>query len=212
MRNASLPAVLFTLLLGLLVAPGCRALAMPWLMWGQEPTKKVPAESRELDSRRVAIVVWVETQTQFEFQFVQLEISDFVRYGLEGRVKGITFVPNKQIVDLQRREPKWDSVDPATLGKRFDADRVLYIEIGQYTTRDAESSYLLRGRIDANVSVWDSGARDGKRLYQTRIEAVFPPENSAEWGTDEQFIRRRTMELFARLTAEKFYDREVKVK
>ena len=206
-------ATICTLLLPLLAATsGCRLLAAPILMWGKEPTKDVPAEFPYLQGKKVCLVVWADSETLFEYPWVQLEVSEHIAEAMKPNVEGVSFIPNRSVVDLQQREVDWERMDPALLGKRFGADRVLMIELTQYTTREPDSPHLYRGRIAAGVKVYDTGYLRSAPVFKTSVETVYPPESVGQWGTDGRAIRKATMEAFAAELAGKFYDRRVKVK
>jgi hypothetical protein len=211
LRRDFFPAIC-TLLLLLAISGGCRLFAIPWLMWGQEPTKEVPAEYPYLQGEKVCVVVWADSETLFEYPWVQLEVSEHVAEAIKPNVRGVTFIPNRNVVELQRREPDWDRDDPALIGARFGADRVLMIELTQYTTREPESPHLYRGRIAGNVKVYDTDYRNSAPTFKTSVEVAYPPDSVGKWGTDDQAIRKATMEAFATELAGKFYDRRVKVK
>lgn len=190
---------------------GCRALAAPWLMWGQPPTKAVPAEFPYLEGKKLCLLVWADWETLCEYQFVPLEISEHVATALKPHVRAVSFVPNREVVEYQRRDVDWDRKDPAALGGRFGADRLLMIELTQYATRERGSPHLYRGRIAANVKVYNTQYRNSDPVFKTSVEIVYPPDAIAPWGTDERSLRRATMEAFATELAGKFYDRRVKV-
>lgn len=201
------------LLLAALLVPmaGCRLLATPILLWGSEPTKQIPAEFPHLQNKKVCTLVWAEMDTLFEYPQVQYELSEHVRAALEGTVPGISFIPNRQVVDFQRRTPEWERSDPVVLGARFGAERVLMIELTQYGTREPDSPHLYRGRISANVKVYNAARPNTAPVYRTVVETVYPPDSVGQWGSDDRSIRRGTMEAFASDVAGKFYDRTVKV-
>ncbi len=197
-----------------LLAPtcGCKWLASPVLLWGSEPTKEVPAEFPYLQGRKVCVVVWADSETLFEYPWAQLEISEHVVEAMKPNVRGISFIPCRNVVDLQSRDVDWDRKDPALLGARFGADRVLMIELTQYTTREPQSPHLYRGRIAANAKVYNTQYRNSEAIFKTPVEVVYPPDSDGQWGTNDQAIRKATMEAFAAELAGKFYDRRVKVK
>jgi len=194
------------------VLAGCRIAAIPFLLWGQPPTKLVPAEYPYLTGKKVCIVVWADNYTLLEYPFVQLEVSEHVRRALEQHIKSIHFVASRTVVDYQRSDPEWERKPPALIGARFHADRVLLIELTQYTTREPESTFLYRGRIAANVKVYDPAYPDAGPAYKCVIETVYPEEASGQWGTNEDQIRRKAMEAFAAEVAARFHDRRVKVR
>jgi hypothetical protein len=193
-------------------ASGCKLLAAPALLWGKEPTKEIPAEYPYLPDKKVCVVVWADYETLIEYPWVRLELSEHIAKAMESNVAGVSFVPNRKVTELQERDGDWDHQDPAILGSRFGADRVLMIELTQYTTREPDSPHLYRGRIAANIKVYDTQYPNSMPSYRTDIEIVYPPDSVGQWGTDDQSIRRATMEAFALEVAGKFYDRQVKVK
>ncbi len=201
-------------LLGCLLVPagGCRLLAVPFFAFGRDQTKKIPAEYPYLDGKRVALVVWAEDFTQFEYPHVRLEVSEHVRIALESGVRDVNVVPNREVIDYQNREPRWEAEDPATLGKQLGAQRLIMIELTQYTTREPGSLHLYRGHMGANVKVYDTEYANSAPTYKTSLEVAYPPDAISAYGTAEPAIRRGMMETFAVQLAGKFYERQEPVK
>ena len=213
MKRSPLAIRCLTLVLAsplLLTATGCRWFAAPFLLWHKEPTKTVPAEYPHLVGKKVAIVIWADMDTLFEFPHIQLELSEHVRFAMQPNIEKITFVSNRQIVEAQKRDGTWARKSPASLGARFEADRVLLIEITQCTTREPDSTHLFRGRISANLKVYDTAQPEAEPAWKGTAEAAFPKDAQAAWGTDENTVRRTTMEVFGQEVANFFYERKVK--
>lgn len=187
-------------------------MAAPFLMWGPEPTKTIVAEYPYLQGKKTCILVWADRDTLFEYPHVQLEVSEHLAMPLKTNVRGISILPNENITDMQKREPDWDRVAPARLGARLGADRVLMVELTQYSTREPESTHLFRGRISANVKVYDTDHPDAAPAYRTTVETAYPKDSHGQWGTDDRQIRKGAMEAFADEVARKFYDHKVKVR
>lgn len=191
---------------------GCKLIAAPFLMWGDEPTQKVPAKYPYLDGKKICIVVWAEQATLFEYPNVRFELSEWVSSELSNALRGATVVPNRSIVELQNREPDWERMNPGEIGKRFGADRVLAIELTQYTTREPDSPHLYRGHISANIKVFDCAQPDAGPTYRTQVATAYPLNSMSEWGSDDRGIRRDTMAQFAIDVVNLFHDRVEKVK
>ncbi len=211
-RTALLAPAAALLMLAVFPLAGCRLIAAPFLAWGQEQTKPVPAEYPYLAGRKICILVWAEQFTLFEYPHVQLDVSEHVRVALEGAVQGLTVIPNRQVVDYQTRDPNWETRGPARIGARFGADRVLMIELTQYTTREPGSPHLYRGYMGANIKVYDTGSPDAEPAYKTTLETVYPPDSMGTYGTDDRTIRASLMRAFGAELAGKFHDRREKVK
>lgn len=190
------------------LATGCRILALMF----DEPTKPVPAEYPYLADKKVCILVRAPEETVFEHPHVLWEIADHVRLALEANVPGVKVVDPRKITDLQRREPDWDLRDPALIGRQFEAERVLEVDLTQYTTREPESPHLYRGHIAAAVRVYNTEYTNAQAAYRGDVQTVYPPDGPGQWGTTDREIRRATMETFALDVAGKFYERRVKVK
>jgi hypothetical protein len=184
---------------------GCQAMAMPFLMWGEEPTKNVPAEFPHLEGKKLGILVWADNDTLFEFRNVQLELSEYVAASLKANVKKLNLIANRTVVDYQRSDADWDRKPPAEVGAALGADRVLLIELTQYTTREPDSPHLYRGRISANVKVYDTSVANSSPTYKSTVETVYPPGAAAS-------VRDAAMRTFAADVTGRFHDRKVKVK
>ena len=193
-------------------AAGCKLFAAPFLMWAPEPTKEVPAQWPHLHDKNVCILVWADADTLIEHPWVQLEVAEHVEKALEPNVAGVKFIPNRKVKDFMQREPNWDRTDPAVIGQRFGADRVLMIELTQFTTREPESPHLYRGHISGNIKIFNVEFPGSEPVYKTLVESVYPPESPGQWGTNDRDIRKATLEAFAEAVASRFYDRRVKVR
>ncbi len=191
---------------------GCQAIAWPWLMWGPEPTKTIAAEFPYLSDKRICILVHADMETLFEYPKVQWEVASHVGVVLEANVKSASVVDPEQVFDYQNRTPDWERIDPAAIGKQFQADRVLEIILTQYTTREPASEHLYRGHITADVRIYNTEYPDSKPAYEKEVKTVYPPESAGQYGSDDRGIRAATMQAFALDVGGKFFDRKVKVK
>jgi hypothetical protein len=184
---------------------GCRSLVLFW----PEPTKTIRAEYPYLANKKVCVVVRGPDELLFEYPNVQWEVADHVRVALESNVRGVTVVDPKKVADFQRTDPAWETMDPAELGKKFGAERVLEIDLTQYTTREPESPHLYRGHISAAVRVYNPEYPNSQHAYQADVKTAFPPEGPGQYGTNDRAIRAATMDAFGQDVAVKFYDHEV---
>jgi len=200
-------AVSFVLPLAL-VSTGCKALAL----FLPEPTKTVPAEYPYLVDKKVAIAVKAPDEMQFEYANIHWEVADHVRVALESTVRGVTVIEPKKVVDYQRSHADWETMDSARLGREFGADRLIEIELTQYTTREPESPHLYRGHISAALRVFNTEYANSQPAYQADVHTVYPPTGPGQYGATDRAIRAATMDAFAQDVSAKFYDRQVTVK
>lgn len=204
-----------TLLLGVSLTPlwGCAQLLVAGTIFsGLEPTRDVPAEYAGLAGTRVCILVWADTDTRFSYPYLLLEVASHIERALVAHVRNISVVPVRDVVDYQNRDLDWDRKSPAQIGRRFAAERVLLVELSEYTTREPDSPHLHRGYISAAVKVYDVSRGEAPPVYRKEIRVVHPSQGPGAWGYDDNRMRREVMEVFAEELAGRFFDRKVKVK
>lgn len=192
----------------LLPAAGCHTL----VLWWPEQTKTIPAEYRYLADRKVVIVVRAPEELLFDYPNVRWEVADHLRVALEANVKGVKITDPKKVDRFQREDAQWERMDPALVGKRFDAERVLEVDLTQYTTREPESPHLYRGHISAVVRVYNADYPNSQPTYREDVHTVYPPGGPGRYGTSDRSIRADTMQAFAQEVANRFYDRTVVVR
>lgn len=210
--NAIRVAGVVALLAVVAAGGGCKGLlAQTALMFGNDPTKTVPAAYPYLAGKRIVILVWADMETLFYFPNVRFEVAGFVKAAMEPNIRGATYVDPKKVDEYQRMNANWNRQSPAEIGKQFGADRVLMIELSEYTTREPDSPHLYRGHISAQVKAYDTTAPDTQPLYSEEVTVAYPPDRVGDWGTSDTAIRRATMEAFGQAVANLFYDRKVKL-
>jgi len=182
-----------------------------------EHKKKVSPEFDKLAGRRVAIVVWTDPSTLFDYPYARFELA--------------TYVGDKLYAEMTRRELDTEVVDPRdvedfiqknvnaqiyphTVGEAFDADYVVYMEVLRFQFRNPEQPQFLRGQIHASVSVHDIRADpDQLRRYELAPVKCQYPDGAPVLmtATNAPLIREATYRKFAEQVARKFYEHTVEL-
>ena len=160
--------------------------------------KTIKAEFDGLKGKSVAVVVYADLETQVDYPTVQLELCDVVA----------------AVIRYQSENPRWDIMPPEKLCEVFDCDYVLLISLMEFSTRERGSVYLVRGRIKADVSVYQAGlsSTDGANpVWRGEPISVQYPQQSTLGvpAENERAIRVQTERLFATELVKKFYDYKV---
>jgi hypothetical protein len=196
------------------VGVGCNLIAVPFVLFSPEPTKKVAAEFPRLKGKRLLILVWAEQATLYEYQRIQLEIASWVRYQLKEQFKELEIVTPSKVDQYMKAHPDWATEPPPRIGRHFKANLVMMIEMMEFTTREPDSPSLYRGRARARITMYDlSGEQEpAKGIALKPAEALYPPDRPiGVLRADEWKIRAETYQEFGRIVARKFYDHEVKL-
>ena len=191
---------------------GCNLLT-PLIFIG-EHKKQFPAEFDKLPNSRVAVVVWMDQSTLFDWPFARFELATYVADKLDSEIsqrgREIDIVDPRDIDDFIQRSND-PVIDPITIGREFDVDYVLYVEVLEYQTRDSQQPQLLRGRIGASVSVVDirSDADLGETFELAAVKCVHPEQAPVLMNaTNTRRVREATHLKFSELVARKFYQYE----
>ena len=208
-RKVLIPLALIALSLG-----GCDMFRGMAYMFSPR-NREVPAECGLLAGSTVAVVVYCDRRVQYEYPTVTLSISSLVAQQLNVNVDEITLINPRRVVEYQDSNIYWDELDKTELGKKFGAEHVLFITLSEYATREPGSLNLYRGRITAQVSVYDASMPERTaRVWRapSDIRVVYPEHDpTGLLKESDRAVRERTEQIFADQLAKKFYDHEVPI-
>lgn len=202
MRNRIRTAVGLALLASLV---GCNWLIPIALM--QEHKRKVPAEFSRLEGKKTLVTMWAPPETLFDYPRVRLELTSFIADKLKAEVKDIRLVEPVKVEDHIQRSLAADA-DPQRLGRRFEADMVVYLELLEFQIRDPHVPDLVQARIRASVQVHDLTADpDEPQSYELTSADIVEPESGPQLMTQSNIVqvRRAAYTKFAEAVARKFY-------
>jgi hypothetical protein len=180
-----------------------------------EPTKKVLPEFDKLAGKRVAVLVWAQPATLFDYPHTRFELAAYVGDKIYAEMRqrelGTQVVDPREVEDFLQKNLD-AQIDPYAVGRRFNADYVVYVELLEFQVRDPQAPQFLRGRIHAGVSVHDvQAAGAAPRRYELLpVQCIHPEENPVPLtATNAPLIREATYRKFAELVARKFYEHTV---
>lgn len=185
------------------------------LIFVGEHKKKVLPEFDKLAGKRVAVLVWTEPATLFDYQYAQIELSTYVSDKLamemDRRGLGTDVVDPRDVADFLQKNID-ARVDPYAVGKQFDADYVVFVEVLRFQMRDPKQPQFLRGHVEASVSVHDVRADpDQLRRYElTPVTCLYPKGPPILLSrTNAPLVRQTTYLKFAEQVARKFYEHTI---
>ena len=151
---------------------GCNLL-LPFIFMG-EHKEKVPAEFSKLKGKKVAIVVWAPQETLFDYPHVRMELSMHISDKIWANVKNVKIVDSRRIEDYVERTLA-NSVSAQEIGREFDCQMVVYLELLEFQIRDPNAPDYLRAHIDSTVTVYDieSDPEDPKRYDLAEVYTIF---------------------------------------
>ena len=190
---------------------GCHYMAYQFA--GLMPPEKIQAEYDDLQGRTVAIAIYADQAVQYEYPLARLELALVIAAELKNRIKKLSVVEPRRVVQYQDENVHWDTLDKTHLARTFGADVLLLVVLDEFTTREPGSVNLFRGRISAQASIYDATADEDEACVWSGedFRVLYPPHApTGEPGEDDSQIRYLTEKLFADLLVKKFYDHDAR--
>ena len=191
-------------------------LLTPLIFMG-EHKKQISPEFDKLARSRVAILAWTDQATLFDYPHARFELASNVGEKLAAEMAQRSLktevVDPRDIEDFLQRDID-AQIAPQAVGREFDADYVIYLEIFEFQIRDPDIPQFLQGRIDASISVHDIRADPGTDRTDelTAVEWLHPEAGPVTFSpTNAPTIRRSTYRKFAEQVARKFYAHTVEL-
>lgn len=192
-------------LAGLIPLAGCQGLG--WLAQGiaggDKPEVEAAADYTGLANKSVAVLVSADDRTLFSFPDAPNLVCKYVTARLAADVVGIRPLDPVQVAKFQRSNPDWIVVPYGELAHRLKVDRIVHINLAQYTTNEPGNQELWQGVIRARVGISEADGKDASNfVYTGDISAIYPPDKPMGiLNSDSETIQLGTVRAFAKKVA-----------
>ncbi len=153
-----------------------------------------------LKHHSVAVIVYADSATLFLYPQAAQEVSSFVNYDLKRAVPSAKVLGYREIIQYQNSTPNWEMLPIKSIGLHFSVDRVIYLELLNYSCHAPGARHLLQGHIRARVYVYDTHLPGDGRVLATSV-GVRWPRSGPEPGYhgDSNVVRMNTLTAFSAL-------------
>ena len=204
------------LLAGLICAlGGCAAEDKPRNKWVETPANFYDG----LNGHSCAVMVWVDFRTRTEYSQLQLDLGKALTHKLDEilqprkeskKEQAITFTNPASVVRYQREHPEVNSMPIAEVAPRLQAQRVVFVEIEEFSAYSPEAAMVLKGSAKATLRVLEvNGSAAEMMFHEDGIAARFPPDRPEGVVESEKVNVRTIYEGLIDLLAEKLAARFV---
>ena len=148
----------------------------------------IPPEYEGFEEQTVAVIT-ISDSSSYTRDQKSAELSTFVGRILTQKIKDIKVVRDDK-VSHWRDTNGWDSLDFSEIGEGVEADKVLGIELSNFSLRDGPTLYC--GTSDVTISVIDVATGDlefSKSLEEYRYPTMAGQHTSETTESDDHFIR-----------------------
>jgi len=169
-------ALSLALIAMLLSLTGCQMVG--WLAHGLTPEEGPPViepEYQGLIGKSVAVLVAVDERSTSPA--VAWKICAHVSSRLASTVRDIRVVDSRQMIKFMKENPDWIATPHGELVREMKVDRVVHIDVAQFTTHEPGNKELWQGNLIARVGILEADAKDPyKFAYVTDQQVLFPPD------------------------------------
>ena len=185
------------LLAGILLAAGmttgCNLFYLPILLFGPEPT--IPPEMKSIGSKdkrdQIGVLVLTYAGAETRPEFIKFDrdlaavIANEMRESFKYNGEHVKVVSTSKVEKFKQEHLNWQMMELAEIGKRFDADWVVYVEVDNDTlTLYEKGSARELFRAHADYSVTLINARDPEEKKQKQYSYTYPGEAKALQASD----------------------------
>ncbi len=181
-------ALLLPVLL-MLGAAGCNIIGA---VAGKAPKPDILAAYKGLAGKSLAIWVYVDPEVNMNYPALQLDIANSVDSKLKAAQKdeslkdliGTTFpVQPRSVVRYQRENPGVEALPITDVAPKLGIDRLIYIQINDFSTRAPGTIAMYLGTIDATLQVVEIDRATGKASVaytEPAMRLQYPEKSPAE--------------------------------
>src|SRR5438128_75656 len=108
-----------------------------------------------LADKSVAIVVYAPAATMDEYPGAREEISDFVATQMREHMGSTRLMAPRDVIYWQNDTLNWQNLSAKDVGQHFKVDRVLFIEVLDYSMRRPTGVSNLQGRLRAQCKIYE---------------------------------------------------------
>ncbi len=195
---------------------GCNLVGPVMAIAKQEETKKIPAEYNDLAGKKVCIWVWADESLLFDYPAVRIDAANHAKYYIQQHLADVDFVDPIRVNKFQRSNYEADSMPVVEIGKKFDSDVVLFIQVSDFVTRPLGSPNLFQGKMTAHCALYDCKGElplesPKRKLWNGKISVTYPDHPMGIAEANDLMIRSTLLKLFGESLAKKFYSYTVKI-
>ena len=184
--KAICPILFLMLILG---SSGCNFLGYgSYVMFGSGE-RVVKAKYTGLTNKKTLILL--NTLAGVEYSYPQSRVSLIMacQQILKGNIENISFCDHEMVENYILRELDWISVPTDVLAQKFGAQRVIYVDMYEFTLQDSDSVGIYQGQVNAEVKVYEVDSKaPNKPVLNYYIELKYPENHPVAASPESKYL------------------------
>lgn len=180
----------------------------------------VKGQYMDLSGRKTAVIVALPEDAYRRYPTAQKRITQMVSREMQGQIENVRIVNPDDVVAFQQKYPYWNTLQYSDLAKAFRVDRLILVDVNQYSMYEPGNQNVMQGVVVADVGVIEAANQEtgdigsGDQLAFQQVVKVRYPEDR-ELGVpdgDQATVELATVVEFSKRVTWLFYDHEEVVK
>jgi hypothetical protein len=140
--------------------------------------KTVQAEYTKLTGKSFAVVVAADRSISGEFPDIVPLLTREMTKRIAENSDASAMVPADDILRFQYQRPGWVAMSPRDLAKELEVDRLIFVDLHDYSLTDPGNSYVWNGSATGVVNVLEvENSRTGEFAFKKSIRVKFPDKD-----------------------------------
>jgi hypothetical protein len=136
----------------LIAISGCDPRTLAYFLQPWEPMVQPPCQTT-FQGKKVVILCHATSGAMEDYSSLERDLTRELSLILRKKVKRITVVDADKVATWVEAHPKWN--DPGEVGRDFDADIVVFLEVEQFRLQSPGDLNMLHGESKAHVQVFE---------------------------------------------------------
>ncbi len=204
----ALSLILVSLLISMgFMLGGCEALGYGAYVLVGDQGQKSKAIYEGLENQKVLILLNTPAGMEYSFPQSRESLHLACQKILKEKVDGISFSDYDMVENFIMRELDWISMPISVLAKKFSAQRVIYIDIYEFTLQDSNSIGIYQGQTKAEVKVYESDSQTPNTpVFNYYIDFKYPENHPVAASPDAKYrVLTGTLKQIAYQTCKRFF-------
>ena len=176
--------ICLTALISLCITAGCASEQQPKNKYVETPAQQYEG----LKNHTAAVMIWADWRTRNEYSQIQLDLGKLLTKKLDDRYQPkkegkkpeptvVQFTNPASVVRYQREHPEVLSQPIGEVAPKLQAERVIFVELEEFSAHNPEAVMILKGSAKANLRVLEvSGGVATLAFEESGINAHYPPD------------------------------------
>jgi len=164
------------LMVMLAMLPGCELAG--YLASGFERDERVIVEPEyeQIAGRHIAVVTSMDDPTLSLTPGAATALTQSVSRQIASDIPNVTVVDPEQLNAFLRRNPYWVTMPYGEIVDRLKVDRLIHLDVTEYTTHEPGNTHMWRGRATLRVNVIEAESEQKNEVaYSRMISTRYPP-------------------------------------